>query len=219
MLTVCCVCKSGGVYTGEHVAILEAMVSRHLARFDRFCCLSDVPLGLPRVDRIPLAHDFPGWWSKVELGRDLFTGRILYFDLDVVITEDLTAIASRKEPFIVVGDVYRRGLKAPRHLSGRPGYQSSIMAWDASVLFDVYRDFARTPDAYITKHARIGDQELLEMKAPRAAYWEDLVPGQIVSAKVHCKNGLPATARIVDFHGNAKPWQSTTPWVKEHYHV
>jgi hypothetical protein len=93
------------------------------------------------------------------------------------------------------------------------------MAWDAGVLDDVYRDFARAPEKAMTQCARIGDQEWLELKAPRAALWENLVPGHVVSFKRDCQAGLPANARVVDFHGKlVKPWNCPMPWVKEHYH-
>ena len=36
--------------------------------------------------------------------------------------------------------------------------------------------------------------------------WQDVVPGQVVSYKVHCAKGVPPGARIICFHGQPRPW-------------
>jgi hypothetical protein len=224
MLTVACVLKSGGHYNAKHVRILESMVSRHLIP-DRFVCLTDDAFASDRIECVRLRQGWPGWWSKMELYSNRVAregSRVLYFDLDVVITGDLGDLARAKEPFIVVGDAYRRGDRSPRHLKGRIGYQSSIMAWNAGELEYLYDDFARTAYADMARHRHIGDQEFLEFHGPRAAYWEDVLPGQVVSYKRNCipnSGELPACARVVDFHGRRKPWMLDTAWISEHYRI
>jgi hypothetical protein len=214
--------RSGGVYNATHVRTLEAMVSRHLPYLDRFVCLTDSDFLDPHVECIGLVNHWPGWWSKLELFSKRVApegSRVLYFDLDMVITGSLVEIAARPEPFIVKSDTYRNGIKSPRHLKGRPGYQSSMMAWTAGELEYLYTDFARTAPTHMTKHKAIGDQEFLEFHAPRAAYWDDVAPGQVVSFRRHCREGLPADARVVDFHGKMKPWLADDAWIAEHYRI
>ena len=122
MLTVACVLKSGGTYTPEWVGRLRAGVKRHLPREHMFVCLSDVDV--PSM-RIPLEHDWPGWWSKMELFR--LPGPILYFDLDTAIVGSLSDIADyiaeAKAPFTMLRDFY-----APSHRG------SGVMAWPDGVV-------------------------------------------------------------------------------------
>jgi hypothetical protein len=58
-----------------------------------------------------------------------------------------------------------------------------------------------------------GDQRYLETCLTlggtwgSVTFWPDVVPGQIVSYKVHCHGGqYPPGARLVCFHGRPKPW-------------
>jgi len=215
MPIVACVLKSGGMYTRAHVRILEAMVTRHL-QIERFVCLSDVDLQLKNVERIPLRHNWPGWWAKCELFTPrLFPAgaRVLYLDLDMLIVGDLSDMASRTEPFLIAGDTYRRPPKRPTI-----GLQSSLMMWTAGETDDIYSDFAKRPAQLMRKYQQLGDQGWIEEKRPNATLWEVATPGQLVSFKKHCRTGLPPNARIVDFHGpQFKPWSSNINWVKRHY--
>lgn len=57
------------------------------------------------------------------------------------------------------------------------------------------------------------------IRAHRPAVLDDLFPGQVVSYKVHVKGRKLGDARIVYFHGEAKPHQeyATQPWIREHW--
>ncbi len=192
---------------------LRAMVERHLPVPHRFMCLSDVPVG--DVERIPLRHNWPGWWSKIELFRNVFPVgiRVLYLDLDTIIVGDLSEIASREESFILMGDVYRRPPKAKRI-----SYQSSMMMWTAGQHGKVYSIFAGSASYQMRHFAKIGDQGWIEVMIKGAALWENVTPRQVVSYKKHCMRGLPTDARVVIFHGKPRPWQAkSTPWVHKHY--
>src|SRR5262245_61940013 len=87
MLTIACVLKSGGIYDATWVARLRDGVARHLPLTHRFVCLSDVEVP---CERIPLEHDWPGWWAKVELFK--LKAPVLFFDLDTAIVGDLENI-------------------------------------------------------------------------------------------------------------------------------
>lgn len=197
MLTVACVLKSGGIYDASWVHRLKDGVTRHLKSPHRFVCLSDVDVP---CDRIPLQHDWPGWWSKIELFK--MPGPVLFYDLDTAIVGDQSDIASlaMKTSFATLRDFY-----APGHLG------SGVMAW--SVGFSVcgmYAAFARDPDRCMKlRRARMGDQAFIEDSCgggdnPDIDRWQDVLPGQIVSYKVHCRNGIPPNARVVCLHGKPK---------------
>ena len=70
-------------------------------------------------------------------------------------------------------------------------------------------DLGRKPD--------FGDQLLFNIQFGHDGLdrWQDLYPGQVVSYKVHCKDGLPKDARLVKFHGKPRIHDCNDPWVQE----
>ena len=178
-LTVACVLKSGGCYTPEYVERLKAGVDANLSGH-RFVCLSDMDV----PDRIPLTENLPSWWSKLELFK--LKGPVLYFDLDTVITGDLTEIASYPHTFTMLSDFYR--LERPA---------SGVMAWngDYSHLLIEY-----DPNVKYPGH---GDQGYLGYKLGKVDRFQDLFPGQITSRKVF-RTRKP-NERVVCFHGEPRP--------------
>jgi hypothetical protein len=190
LLTVACTLKSGGIYTAAWVEKLRASVAEHLPLPHRFLCMSDVDC----PDRIPLAHDWPGWWSKVEAFR--IRGPVLFFDLDTAIVGDLTPFAEQAErgEFTVLRDFYRPD-----------GFGSGVMAWNVTQL-NLYRNFADNPEFWMRKIGGRGDQGFIEEVAylPSVTRWQDVLGDQVVSYKVHCRAGIPADARVVCLHGKPK---------------
>jgi hypothetical protein len=192
-LTVACVLKSGGIYDATWVSRLAAGVARHLPIEYRFVCLSDVAVP---CERIPLEHDWPGWWSKIELFK--LQGPVLFFDLDTVIVGDLEEIAgfARTIDFMMLRDFY-----AADH------FGSGVMSWfGTDRTRDLYKIFAKDPEANIAaRRTRMGDQAYIEETFARKIWaWQDFVGDQIVSYKVHCRNGIPLNARVVCLHGPPK---------------
>lgn len=191
MLTVACVLRSGGIYDATWVARLRAGVARHLPIEHRFVCLSDVDVP---CERIPLKHDWPGWWSKIEL----FTlpGPVLFADLDTAAVGDLTDIArhAMSARFTMLQDFY-----------AKDHFGSGLMAWGGQPPRQLYEKFTAAPEAMMqTRRARMGDQAYIEESLSGIDRWQDFVSGQIVSYKVHCRNGIPAGARVVCLHGRPK---------------
>lgn len=192
MLTVACVLKSGGIYDATWVARLRDGVKRHLPLDHRFVCLSDVDVP---CERIPLRHDWPGWWSKIELFA--LPGPALFFDLDTVVVGDLTDIAIAAEDYNLV---MLRDFYAPDH------FGSGVMAWAGAQPRYLYRAMASRPSLMDRQRARMGDQAFVEeaFGPHRIKPWQDIVGDQIVSYKVHCRNGIPPNARAVCLHGKPK---------------
>lgn len=192
MLTVACVLKSGGIYDATWVARLKAGVAKHLPIEHRFVCLSDVDVP---CERIPLEHDWPGWWSKVEAFR--LPAPVLYFDLDTAIVGDLTDIANQAQEweFTLLRDFYRLG----------DGLGSGVMGWNVNVA-RLYETFAAGPDWWQRACGLGGDQIFIEKQVNQrgVARWQDRVGDQIVSYKVHCRAGIPPNARVVALHGQPK---------------
>lgn len=185
MLTVCCVLKSGGQYTPAHVTRLWAQVEQRLDAPHRFACLSDmevVPI------RLPLKRGWPGWWSKLELFRPgLFQDRVLYLDLDVTVVGDLRSLAFYPALFAIMKDPWR------------PGFNSSVMVWDAGMADHLYTDF----DESVMKRLP-GDQDWITERMPTA---RTFVHPLAASYKAHCRFSVPRGTRAVVFHGAPKPWE------------
>ena len=219
MMTVLCVLRSGGGYNVSDVQKLHNMVSRHLD-FDMFVCLTDRPDDVRDVRGVMpmvLQHNWSGWWSKIECFRPLFKAAanqtILYIDLDTIIVGSIQQLVEVVPRWVVIGDFYRRPPNEPRIR-----YGSGLMLWNNSEQQKIYTEFVKDPERAMRLAGRWGDQDWIERISPWAAFWEDLLPGQVVSYKVHCKSGLPKDARVVCFHGVPKPNDCVQlPWVQEHY--
>lgn len=214
-ITVACVLRSGGVYDAEWVAKLQRGVARHLSVPHRFVCLSDVPLPAT-IERIPLRHDWPGWWSKLELFAEPFEGTTLYFDLDSVIVGSLDAIAAHPHRFTMAHEYWRPHLLC-----------STTMAWRGDYS-EIYRRFAADPvalahhyDKVLPASGRVGDQAFIEDCFRDASEYPDTFRDlfgerSIASYKVHnCQSAPPADAAVVSFHGKPKMHEIKTGWVPE----
>lgn len=190
MVTIACVLRSGGSYSPDWVSRLRHQV-RQQAPFHRFVCLTDQPVW--GAESVLLRHGWLGWWSKIELFRPgIFAGRVLFLDLDVLVTGDLAPLIDGTG-FKICRDWWTGGLN------------SSVMAWDAGDT-EIYDRFV--PAEMARLH---GDQDWIEQVRPRAATFD---PGLVVSFKAHCSGGMPAGARVVAFHGRPKPDEVSDEWVR-----
>lgn len=180
-MLIACVLKSGGPYTVEYVERLKAGVDANLSGHD-FVCLSDVDVP---CERIHLKNDWPGWYSKMELFQ--LTGKVLYFDLDTVITGDLTEIVEYPHKFTMLSDFFKPELPA-----------SGVMAWDGDYSY-LMRDFY-----YGKPHKGHGDQgyiaENLGFDPDR---FQSLFPNRITSRKQPQYRNKQES--VVCFHGEPRP--------------
>lgn len=185
MLTVACV--QVGNYLGrgdEYVRKLRAAVARNLKQPYAFACITESAQA--------------GWWAKVDLfqpGR--FEGRVLYLDLDTVITGPLDELVEHK------------GLL---HLADwgwtKNHYGSGVMVWDAGEHAEIWGQFSVD-----IARAFGGDQDYLTALGG----WDALPKGLNVSYRYVAKAGPPAGAVTVSFHGKPKPHEVMTGWVPEYW--
>lgn len=209
MLTVMCVLKSGGGYDATWVERLKNGVARNMKRPHRFVCLSDVEVP---CERIPLRHDWAGWWSKLEMFREgVITSDTLYLDLDTVITGSLDDVARIDCEFAMLTNFHR------------PEMVGSGVMWFSKVPTHVYDRFAKQPQAWIDHHVRnqkgsyIGDQAFVwDAMRHNLHRINDHFAG-IKSYKYHCRKFLPSDAKIVCFHGKPKLTEVNDDWIKEHW--
>lgn len=82
--------KWGTKYTAEHVNRLYRMVEKNTSLPFTFTCFTDDSIGLDeRVKIWSLPHGLEGWWNKIYLFDRCSAGLNVYFDLDVVIQNNI----------------------------------------------------------------------------------------------------------------------------------
>lgn len=224
MITIACVYKSrtfsliggltGGTYGPEWVTKLRAAVARSFPIPHRFVCLSDV--AIPGIEAIPLVHGWPGWWSKVELFRPgVFTGHTLFFDLDVVMRGDLSAMAGPFPGMVMLGDKLDGVLN------------STALWWDASdpTYAAIYNRFVANVHNEVASRQGInalGDQSLiqgtLEGMGQSVRVWQQVLPANwflpysfFSNLNPEIVHGLPDEARLIYCLGNPKFDQPGAP--------
>lgn len=195
------VLRGGGEYLPRHAQVLAKQVEKHLCA--DVVCYSDVPV--PGVDVIPLQFKWPGWWAKMELFDPRVRGDLLYFDLDTIVVGDLGAIASVNR-LTILRDFYRDGKRKPE------GLGSGVMYLPEAERAEIWDKWIQQPEKYISHYRMMGkgDQAFLEdWSMERWARWQDLVPKQVMSWKVHeLSAGIPPTCRVICFHGRPRPWRT-----------
>lgn len=206
MLNIVCI-RAGEAFPAEYVAILHDMVRRNLAEGyeGRFICFTDRLGDLDGVETRPLPADLPGWWSKLALHRPgLFPDgdRVLFFDLDTVITDSFDELAGYAGPFATLRDFYRP-----------LGLQSAVMAWAAGETAHIWESYQA---AGCPQDIPGGDQAWIERSHPKAVRLQDAFPQMFVSYKQI--SGIPS-ASICVFHGKPRPHEVLTGWVPQVWKV
>lgn len=162
--------------------------------------LTDFPLKSfnPGICPVPLQSDWPHWWAKIELFRPgLFDAPVLYFDLDTIITGDVSGLPCDK--FTMLECVYKPGQLG-----------SGVMAWDGrkrDQYLRVFNEFRKNPVYYSKTYHRAGywgDQAFIR---DHLGYKPMLFGPECRSYKVHCTKRVPPGTKIVYFHGRPKPWE------------
>lgn len=249
--TVACI-KWGTAFGPEYVNRLYSGVRRNLAEPPRFLCMTDDATGFhPDIEVLDLPrepfHDEmsaalavanrQGAMRKVSLFRPGLiaglTGPVLGFDLDVVITGDLTPLLE-----IAPGKVAMRAdwVEARR---GRPTGHGSVFRFDPAHHGYLYETLAGDPKGEVEK-ARGSEQRYTSTLAQSKDDFAYLPGEMVVSFKHDCLDlpplnwlrpaRLTQNARVVCFHGRPKMHEAVegyrgswlracrpTPWLKDHW--
>lgn len=214
MITILSVLRSGGVYDPSWVRALTNGVNANLSIPHRHVCLTDMDVQVQGVEVVALNYGWRGWWSKVEMFSPEMErfGQMLYIDLDTLVTGNLDDIAGYGGEACITKD-FNFGCPSQSVLNFAPGSMRHL--WDA---------FVSDPDTWMADGDRLiaphfGDQVLMtKVHGERHIdFWQDYVPGQVVSYKRHCGRGLPDNARLICCHGRPKPPDITEPWFADRW--
>lgn len=143
MVSVLCV-RFGEAYSRDYVRILRNMVSRHLTVPYEFVCLTDDPEPMQNVKSIvqPNAGYKKGWWYKVHMFDPSLplADTILYFDLDVVIHNNIDKLTNtQKGKILGIRDFNRKFSINWKSLN------SSVMCWERGWHHNIFHDFQKNP--------------------------------------------------------------------------
>ena len=207
MLSVVCL-KAGTLYGPEYVNKLAAMVARNLKQPYHFICFTDDKRGLAAdILTWPIPVNLDGWWGKLALfSPGLFSGRVLFFDLDTVILGSIDNIAHYDGPFAMLRD-----------FNFAAQYASGVMAWQpSSITESIWHSWNATG----RPRPEGGDQRIIEgtFRADNFVpdLWQDLFPGALVSYKLDCFYVPPKpAAKVVCFHGIPKPHECKRKFVMQ----
>jgi hypothetical protein len=208
LLHVVCV-KWGTKYGADYVNKLYRGVTRHLTLPHDFTCFTEDPSGLDEgVLTLPLVESWNNWWGKATLfAPHGLTGRLLYIDLDSVITGSLDDLGSYRGVFALMStkEIYCEKAK--------DGYNSSIIAWHSSFGQPIY-DSLRRYYKYVLKYICRFDF-WLEMTVHNSDFVQDCFPGQFLDYVSCCQDDVPADCRIVAFPRDPKPHEAKAGWIQE----
>lgn len=211
MIHIVCI-KWGNKYAPEYVNNLYRGVCRNTTIPFSFTCYTDDTTGvIPEICQPLPETTWQGWWTKLllfkpDMHKQASIGdRIVFLDLDIVITGNIDDILSLKETFVVPSDPYRMGTT---------NISSAFMSWEYGQYDYIYERF----DGNTRPYSR-GDQQFVEIQLKdKASRLQVLLPGQYVSFKADLKKGsLPENTRMVDFHGKPNPHECNIQWVKDNW--
>lgn len=204
--TLVTVLRSGGRYDALWVERLARGVRRFAPAFGRILCLTDLDLRVAGVETLPLRHDWPGWWSKMEAFRaGLATGTVVLLDLDTVLAGDASALATP-------------GLAAMEDHFHKGRVSSAILRWQGDELGVLYEAFAAEPERFMragscgpVPNAVHGDQvvidHVLRAEGIAPAFVQTLHP-ELLDFYDPAKS---AFGPVVVFIGDAKPDKAGEP--------
>jgi hypothetical protein len=197
MRTIVCV-RKGQKYTEQDVTALKAQCLEHEPDA-RFICLSEQD---NKCETIPLRHDYPGWWSKLELfsPENEHLRPFLFLDLDTFVLGNFGDMWDMcGNSFWMLEDFYR------------PNGGQSAMMWIPKNVSHIWDAWIRCPSTHMSNHK--GDQGFLETF--NFNYIQNVFKGHM-SYKVHDLSDSPKGAVTVHFHGKPKA-QETTGWALQYW--
>ena len=157
MINIMCVLKKGGEYDARYVSRLAQGLQQWLTVPYKLVCLTD-DKEVDCCETIPLKHNWPGWWSKIELFRpDLGECQSLYLDLDTMIIGNIDKLLD------VAGQVSFAALRGfnTRYGKSNKNFASGIMVGNFSFYPEVYHRFLENPKKHMAESRpnwRHGDQ-------------------------------------------------------------
>jgi hypothetical protein len=212
----------GTEYSEDYVHILKNMIERNTTVPFTFKAFTDRPI--EGINTIQLPVGLKGWWNKIYLfnKRHMYTNalskRVVYFDLDTVITGNIDFLLEYKGEIMGIENlgVNNRFEDSKKYQNV---FQSGVLAWNHEWCGYIYDAFIERKEEIISNI--YGDGEYMHMLFSELYVKPDLLqhlyPNKLKSYKYEVyENGLDKETSIVCFHGIPRPHQAinqtTYPW-------
>lgn len=223
-----CACViHGTAYEWRYVDKLYSMLGRHFSRPLRLHVWTEQHRSVPEPYIKHALTDWPGisgprksWWYKMQMFDPRhFQGRLLYFDLDVVILQNLDWMLDLDTRYFWAIRDFRH------HFRGAWwSINSSCMVWDTVAFQHIWQDFS-TNDIAVTARRFPGDQDFLSdrLDASERRYfpqdrfrswrWEVKDGGMDFKKRLYKRpdagSVIPPDTHVMVFHGHPKPHEIT----------
>lgn len=226
----------GTAYDWIYVERLYNMVQRNLSIPIQFHVYTEHDRSVPPHMIKHCLQDWPGisgprksWWYKLQLfNPEHFSGDLLYFDLDVVITNDIQWILSGStDCFWGLRDFryLQRGAVNTINSSvmwfNVDGFRSLWSKLQTENIQDIARRMPGDQD-YITRSLDFNRVRFLPQNRIISWRWQALDGGYDFATRRHRTQGqgtqIPAEASVLVFHGRPKPHQISDPLIQQFWH-
>lgn len=192
-VTVCCVLW-GKKFSEDYVHNLKAAVERNTTVDHEFVCLSDRQISGVKTKILKKGMD--GWWNKLQLFDGEIKGRIIYLDLDTLITSNIDWLMNYKGNFAGIEDLGVANAHQ-QHLKGV--MQSGVMAWRSEYMDWINLEFVLTQPEVVKRFR--GDGEYLNSIIKSRDLLQRLYPNKIQSYKYQVYPDKLDDTSIICFHG------------------
>lgn len=207
----------GGKFGAEYVNRLYRATARNLSPPHRFICFADKYNGdfEHGIEVVPLSKQEAAMrWNLTKMAayrpNNGLTGRVIMLDLDVVIVGSIDEICSYDGQFATCEAAYRPG-KIGGSIVGFPaGFGARLLWQPLSARYNAIANMTRGSERIYYHYCMGGGRMKID-------FWQRMYPGQVLSYKVDCRNGLPEGARIVRFHGKPRPHEVGDEWVVQNW--
>ena len=141
------------------------------------------------------------------------SGPVLCFDLDCIIIDDLSplveAMDNLQQPGLLITcqAAYKKGVAGGSIVAFNPHKKLTRLLWDPIVA-----------DRGKVEEETKGSERIhfrRQLRREQLLFWENIIPGKILSYKRDCLGGLPKGVCAVRFHGAPRPHEVTDTWVVE----
>lgn len=218
MLNIVCF-KWGSLFGPEYVNNLYNSIERNITVPYTFTCFTEDPTNVS-CETKPFLTTLPTWWYIIGLFNKEhgFKDKVLYMDLDTVITSNIDHIVSLDTNFAITEDFYR-----PK------GLQTTFILWQPEWGYFVWDNFKKVMQSNMSPHVMGGTNGFIEgnISYNDADIFQNIFPEEFISYKVHISPGhfrnkeLPGnlnTAKVICFHGKPRPHEvKELPWMKEYW--
>lgn len=177
----------------EYVWRLYRNIKKYTTVPYNFCCFSDKPqkLAVPCIKFEPYLK----WNLNKFLAFEYLSGRVISFDLDIMIFDNIDDILAAEYDFACTHKLKGGNLAGGSIISTTAEYGQKLAA------------HIKENKSQIEKYTKGSERLYLRKYIKNPTFWQNYHSG-IYSYKHHCKESVPKDCRIMVFHGNPRPHET-----------